>query len=72
MGVFFIKVTDAFNNKEMLIRGDLIFKIEETERMGAKGLMKVRHIQFVDGASEYVTDTMGDLIDTLVGGKDDW
>ena len=33
--------------------------------------MKVRHIQFVDGASEYVTDTMGDLIDTLVGGKDD-
>ena len=71
MNVFFIKVTDAFNNKEMLIRGDLIFKIEETERIGAKGLMKVRHIQFVDGASEYVTDTMGDLIGTLVGGKDD-
>ena len=36
MGVFFIKVTDAFNSKEMLIRGDLIFKIEEAERMGAK------------------------------------
>ena len=71
MGVFFIKVTDAFNSKEMLIRGDLIFKIEEKEQMGAKGLMKVRHIQFVDGASEYVIDTMGDLIDTLVGGKDD-
>lgn len=71
MDVFFIKVTDAFNNKEMLIRGDLIFKIEEEERMGAKGTMKVRHIQFVDGESEYVTDTMGDLIDTLVGGKND-
>ena len=70
MGVFFIKVTDAFNNKEMLIRGDLIFKIEETERMGSKGLMKVRHIQFVDGASEYVTDTIDDLIGTLVRGKE--
>lgn len=71
MEMFFIKVTDALTDKEMLIRGDLIFKIEEKERMGAKGLMKMRHIQFVDGASEYVTDTMDDLIDTLVGGGDD-
>lgn len=71
MNVFFIKVTDASNSNEMLIRGDLIFKIEEKERMGDKGLMKVRHIQFVDGASKYVTDTIDDLIGTLVGGKYD-
>ena len=71
MEMFFIKVTDALTDKEMLIRGDLIFKIEEKERMGAKDLMKMRHIHFVDGASEYVTDTMADRIDTLVGGGDD-
>ena len=71
MDIFFIKVTDALTDKEMLIRGDLIFKIEEKERMGSNGLMKIRHIQFIDGASEYVTDTMDDLLETLVGGKDD-
>jgi hypothetical protein len=71
MDMFFIKVTDALTGKEMIIRGDLIFKIEETVRTGAQGLMKIRHIQFVDGASEYVTDTMDELIETLVGGQDD-
>ena len=66
MDMFFIKVTDALTGKEMLIRGDLIFKIEE------KTYNKdVRHILFVDGDSEYVTDTMDDLIETLVGGEDD-
>ena len=34
--MFFIKVTDALTDKEMLIRGDLIFKIEEKERMVPK------------------------------------
>ena len=67
MDMFFIKVTDALTDKEMLIRGDLIFKIEEKTYNNKE----VRHILFVDGDSEYVTDTMDDLIATLVGGEDD-
>lgn len=65
--MFFIKVTDALTGKEMLIRGDLIFKIEEKTYNDKE----VRHILFEDGDSEYVTDTMDDLIETLVGGEDD-
>ena len=67
MDMFFIKVTDALTDKEMLIRGDLIFKIEEK----TYNHKEVRHILFEDGDSEYVTDTMDDLIETLVGGEDD-
>ena len=67
MEMFFIKVTDALTNKEMLIRGDLIFKIEEKTYNDKE----VRHILFEDGDSEYVTDTMDDLIETLVGEEDD-
>lgn len=67
MDMFFIKVTDALTNKEMLIRGDLIFKIEEK----TYNEKEVRHIMFEDGYSEYVTDTMDELIETLVGGEDD-
>ncbi len=67
MDMFFIKVTCALTNKEMLIRGDLIFKIEEKTYNN----QEVRHIMFEDGYSEYVTDTMDDLIHTLVGGEDD-
>lgn len=67
MDMFFIKVTDALTNKEMLIRGDLIFKIEEK----TYNEKEVRHIMFEDGYSEYVTDTMDELIATLVGGEDD-
>jgi len=67
MDMFFIKVTDALTDKEMLIRGDLIFKIEEKTYNNKE----MRHIVFVDGDSEYVTDTMDDLIATLVGGEDD-
>lgn len=67
MDMFFIKVTDALTDKEMLIRGDLIFKIEEKTYNNKE----MRHIVFVDGDSEYVTDTMDDLIETLVGGEDD-
>ena len=67
MDMFFIKVTDALTDKEMLIRGDLIFKIEEKTYNNKE----VRHILFEDGDSEYVTDTMDDLIETLVGGEDD-
>ena len=55
--MFFIKVTDALTGKEMLIRGDLIFKIEEKTYNDKE----VRHILFEDGDSEYVTDTMDDL-----------
>lgn len=69
MDMFFIKVTDATNGKEMLIRGDLIFKIEEWE--AGNPARQMRHITFVDGESEYVTDTMDDLISTLIGGEDD-
>ena len=65
--MFFIKVTDALTGKEMLIRGDLIFKIEEKTYNNKE----IRHIMFEDGAAEYVTDTMDDLIETLVGGEDD-
>lgn len=67
MEMFFIKVTDALTGKKMLIRGDLIFKIEEKTYKEKK----VRHILFEDGDSEYVADTMDDLIETLVGGQDD-
>ena len=67
MDMFFIKVTCALTNKEMLIRGDLIFKIEEKTYNN----QEVRHIMFEDGYSEYVTDTLDDLIHTLVGGEDD-
>lgn len=67
MDMFFIKVTDALTDKEMLIRGDLIFKIEEKTYNNKE----VRHILFEDGDSEYVTDTMDELIETLVGGQDD-
>lgn len=67
MDMFFIKVTDALTDKEMLIRGDLIFKIEEKTYNDKE----VRYILFEDGYSEYVTDTMDDLIETLVGGEDD-
>ena len=67
MDMFFIKVTDALTDKEMLVRGDLIFKIEEKTYNNKE----IRHILFVDGDSEYVTDTMDDLIETLVGGEDD-
>lgn len=67
MDMFFIKVTDALTDKEMLIRGDLIFKIEEKTYNDKE----IRHILFVDGGSEYVTDTIDDLIETLVGGEDD-
>ena len=67
MDMFFIKVTDALTDKEMLIRGDLIFKIEEKTYNNKE----VRHILFEDGDSEYVTDTMDNLIETLVGGEDD-
>ena len=67
MDMFFIKVTDALTDKEMLIRGDLIFKIEEKTH----NEKEIRHILFVDGDSEYVTDTIDDLIETLVGGEDD-
>lgn len=67
MKMFFIKVTCALTNKPMLLRGDLVFKIEETTHNGKE----VRHIMFEDGYSEYVTDTMDDLIHTLVGGTDD-
>ena len=65
MDMFFIKVTDALTDKEMLIRGDLIFKIEEKTYNNKE----VRYILFEDGYSEYVTDTMDDLIETLVGEK---
>lgn len=67
MDMFFIKVTDVLTSKEMLIRGDLIFKIEEKTYKEKE----VRHIVFEDGTSEYVTDTMDELIETLVGGEDD-
>lgn len=67
MEMFFIKVTDALTGKKMLIRGDLIFKIEER----TYNEKEVRHIMFEDGYSEYVADTMDDLIHTLVGGEDD-
>lgn len=67
--MFFIKVTDAANGHEMLIRGDLIFKIEEWE--SGSPIRQIRRITFVDGESEYVTDTMDELIDTLAGEEDD-
>lgn len=67
MEMFFIKVTCALTNKPMLIRGDLIFKIEEKTH----NEKEVRYIMFEDGYSEYVTDTMDDLIHTLIGGEDD-
>ena len=67
MDIFFIKVTDALTDKEMLIRGDLIFKIEEKTYNNKE----VRYILFEDGYSEYVTDTMEDLIEMLVGEEDD-
>lgn len=67
MEMFFIKVTDALTGKQMLLRGDLIFKIEETTYSGKE----VRHIMFEDGYSEYVNDTMDELIETLIGGQDD-
>ena len=67
MEMFFIKVTDALTGKQMLIRGDLIFKIEEK----TYNEKEVRHIMFDDGYSEYVNDTMDELIETLVGGQDD-
>lgn len=67
MEMFFIKVTDALTGKKMIIRGDLIFKIEET----TYNWKEVRRIMFVNGDSEYVIDTLDDLIKTLVGGEDD-
>ena len=67
MEMFFIKVTDALTGKQMLLRGDLIFKIEEKTH----NEKEVRHIMFEDGYSEYVNDTMDELIETLVGGQDD-
>lgn len=47
--MFFIKVTDVITNKNILIRGDLIFKVEEAIYRENE----VSHILFVDGASEY-------------------
>lgn len=67
MEMFFIKVTDALTGKKMIIRGDLIFKIEET----TYNWKEVRRIMFVNGDSEYVIDTLDDLIKALVGGEDD-
>lgn len=67
MEMFFIKVTDALTGKKMIIRGDLIFKIEET----TYNWKEARRIMFVNGDSEYVIDTLDDLIKTLVGGEDD-
>lgn len=57
--MFFIKTTDATTGKDMLIRGDLIFKIEEDSSMGT------RCITFSNGNIEYVLDTMEELIQAL-------
>lgn len=69
MDMFFIKVTDAISNNEMLIRGDLVFKIEEyySDTYGNQ-----RRIQFMDGSTEYVKDTMQDLINSLVGVEENY
>lgn len=64
--MFFIKVTDATTNKDMVIRGDLIFKIEEWEKYDYSNNM--RRITFVDGEVEFVTDTLDDLIHCVVRG----
>ena len=67
MDMFFIKVTDALTGGEMLIRGDLIFKIEEKTYHEKK----VRHIMFEDGYSEYVLQTLEEIHTLIQGGQDD-
>lgn len=78
----FIKVKDAIDNHQMLIRADLIFKIEEADMIfefndlefdeAEKTLPReqtraARRIVFTNGESEYVSDTMDELIDALIG-----
>lgn len=58
--MFFIKVTDAMTGNEMVIRGDLIFKIEEfTDTITSN---KIRLITFTNQETEYVKDTIEELI----------
>ena len=64
MNTFFITVTDATDGKTILIRGDLIFKVEECEPSFHR---TNRRIVFVEGKSEYVTDTIEDIITKLEG-----
>jgi hypothetical protein len=55
----FIVVTDAITNKIMTIRADLIFKIEESQSSSGRN---VRMITFQDGQTEFVTNSMLDLL----------
>lgn len=59
--MFFIKVTDARTDKTILIRGDLIFKVEEVTYKEND----VRHILFVDGASEYCLEDI-EVIEKII------
>lgn len=66
MEPLFLKCTDAINQKEIVLRADLIFKIEECTEIS----IECRRIQFIDGACEYVMDTMSELLDALVNIQD--
>lgn len=58
----FILVRDAITHTIMTIRADLIFKIEESTDSKKRD---VRMITFMDGKTEFVTDSMIDLIEAV-------
>lgn len=57
----FALVEDAITNQEMIIRIDSVRKIEEGTLRGRD----CRIIQFIDGSTEYVTDSLKNLLITL-------
>lgn len=62
-----MQCTDALTGNQIVLRADLIFKIEEyTNEAGPS----CRRIQFIDGAVEYIADTMNELLDAIVNIQD--
>lgn len=62
-----MQCTDALTGNQIVLRADLIFKIEEyTNEAG----LSCRRIQFIDGSVEYIADTMNELLDAIVNIQD--
>ena len=61
----FIKVTDVCTQNPVLIRADMIVRIEETTQETSNGTCNIRKITLDNGEVEYVFETLNQLLNMI-------